>query len=625
MEVLVHPTTLDNQENWHQFAQQLQEFLRSLPQAALFQVECVVKRGNLMVLSQHPPDQKPDPQEVFEALEQAIQVFIPGFVEGGVDFTAVPPGAQAKLYLRELGQKHPYAFHVFKLSLAELDESESFLETAELSGDCSEPLEDFLPQDKQLGEVLPQDSDRFDLDQLLVLEPEPEEVPLTPDNPELKETVSETEEFGRSQRILWIVAGVGVSVVSFIGGILIFSRPCVVGQCEPVQMAEALSQEANQLTQKAQSGQDLRQAQQKLNEANQLLSKIPLWSKRHEEAQTLLQKDQSQMSQLDLVLAVESKANEAIQKGQTIPRSAAEWQGIQEIWKDAIAQLESVPEGTELHSFAQRQLITYRSNLSTINQYITDEQQAQKKLEAAKSTANVAQARQGVAQSIENWQQVQVTWQVAVNALRQIPNTTTSFVAAQELLGDYTAKLAIARDRATREQFAQNSYSQAVALGQKAESLQRQNQWTQAVANWRIALKQIEQIPEGTATYNQAQQLIAPYNTSLQQAEAQLKVAVSQQKLRTDLNQVCSGSPKICSYVILSNMIRVQFTPAYEIALKQAFAAGRSGNYGMLGGAVNHVDTLQSALQSISNNSGLPIEVYNADGTEILGSFNPTS
>ncbi|WP_421657774.1 hypothetical protein [Leptothermofonsia sp. ETS-13] len=617
MEVVTCSKTLNQQEGLQRLAHQLQDFLLALPQAIPFQVQCVVKRGHLMVLSQHPPDEKPDLHSVFEALEQAIQVLLPGFAEEIFSPTTNLQNSQGKLYLRALGQKHPYAYHCFKLGTVKRDGTETLFQ---------EPVEETGEEPKQLEKSLDREGKDFDLEQLLVLEPEPEpeEDLLAQAEPALEEEEPEVEETAeRSPWLLWVATGVGVSVVSFMAGIVIVSRPCIIGRCEPFQAAEAVSQEANKLIQQAKSEQDLRQAQQKLNEASQILSKIPLWSTRHREAQTLLRHDQLQLSQLDRVLAAERVANEATQKGQMMPKPLVDLQGIQVLWKSAIAQLESIPQGTPLHPFAQQRLATYRDNLSIINQYMATERQAQKKLAAAKSTANVAQARQGVAQSIENWQQVQVTWQVAVNALKQIPNTTTSFTEAQELLGDYGVQLAIARDRATREQRAQKAYQQAINLAQKAEGFQQRNQWTLAVTYWRSALRQIEQVPENTASYDPAQRLVSPYSNALYQAELQLQAAVAQQKLRTDLNLLCSGSPKTCTYFILSNVIRVQFTAGYEKALKQAFAAGQSGQHSILGGAVNHLESLQSALQGICNNAGMPIEVYNSSGTEMVGSFNP--
>ncbi|UBF23661.1 hypothetical protein K9N68_17980 [Kovacikia minuta CCNUW1] len=618
-ENLQRQENLNHQESLQQFTEKLQVRLLSLPQNIPVQVQCVVRRGNLMVLNQHAPDEKPDPRLVFRELQRAIQTWIPDFTEAIFNSSPVSPTSQAKLYLRILGQKHPYAYHYFNLCLPNLAES------------ATQELTESLPNSiKQIEETLDR---REEANQLpitgseLVLrptDPDWESFSLVEQSSFEEKTIPQVQEAsGRSQWLPWILAGVGVSVVSFAGGMFLMSRPCMIKQCEPLEKAEMLSQQAAQTLQKAKSEQDLRQAQQQLTEVNLLLKGIPAWSRRHGEAQALLQADQSQLTWVERVLAAESQAESAMQKAQKLPQSAADWQQVQSLWRSAIAQLTPIPQVTPLYPYVQQRLAVYQDNLKTTDQYIVAEQQAQKKLAVAKSTANIASARQGLAQSPENWQRVQVTWQVAVNALRQIPNTTTSFAEAQQLLTEYESKLGIARDRVNQEKLSKYALNQATTLAKKAIALQQQNQWTQAAATWRSALNQLNQISAGTLYYDQAQPLLTTYSTALEQAETQLQQAVAQQKLRADLDRICAGTPKTCIYVMTPDLIRVQFTPTYEKTLQQAYTAGQAGNYSLLGGTVNHVDSLQTALQTLSNNAGIPLEVYSSNGMDLLGSFNP--
>ncbi len=603
----------------HQLAQQLQGKLLSLPQNLPFQVQCVMKNGSLMVLAQHPPDETIDHQQVFGELEQVIQAALtPELIRALFQTEAIPTGAQAKLYLRQLGQKLPYGSHRFPLS-----------EDSELTDQYSigESADDFHDNLKHLESSFDRQNGSSDWEQGLTLtldEPETDESFLLTEALSHEETREGAETQERSPWLWWIAAGIGVSVVSFATGMVLMTRPCMTNQCEPFQSAQNLTSQATQAIQTAQTGLELQQAQQQLKQADTLLESIPLWSQQHGDAEMMQKSNQTNILLLDQVIAAEKLAEDAGQKMRTLPQTVQDWQNIQATWRSAIAQLEKVPQGTPLSNFAQQRLKNYQDSLELTNQAIAAEKQAQKQLAAAKSTASLAQAREGTAQAIENLHQAQVTWQVAVNALKQIPNTTTSFTEAQQLLTDYSSKLSLVRERANREDLAQKSLNQALGLAKKAESLQQQNQWTQAVANWRSAVTQLERIPEGTAYHDQAQTLEVSYSSSLQKAESQLQVAVSQQKLQNDLNRVCAGSPKICNSLILSNSIRVQFTPAYENALKQAYTTGQAGNYAILGGAVNHIESLQTALQAISNNAGLPIEVYNANGTELMGSFNPT-
>jgi hypothetical protein len=609
------PSSMDvtlHQQRLQQLAQQLQTLLRSQPHAPLMQIQCVVKQGHLMVLGQHPPAETPDPQAIFGALEQAIPTLLPTFQDLGLGADAPP---QAKLYLRTLGQRQPYAAHIFPLpSMAETFEPLTETTDVEQVLDRDEPtIHGSGLNEHELGH-------KDDAHYTASLETDASDLaPLSPD----VTPIAQPPQTERSSLLPWLVAGIGVSIIGFASGLWFMSRPCMAGACEPLQAAQTLNQQSLQTLQTAKTPQDLQRAQQQLADSKRQLQGIPKWSRYYDEAQALQQAAQSQVQTLELALGAENKANTATQKSQALPQSTADLRATQELWREAIAQLQTIPQSNPLYTYAQARSTAYAANLAAIGKLSIAEQQAQKKLGAAQETAKIAAARQGIAQTSENWQLAQVTWQVAINTLRQISSTTTSYAEAQRLLLDYQPKLAAARNRATQEQLAQKAFNQAIGLAQRAEAAQTRNQWSQAVANWKDALTNIKQVPNNTAYAELAQPLVTSYSTAAQQAEAQLQVAAARQRTRDDLNRICAGSPRMCTYAIANDVIRVQFTSAYERKLRTAFIIGQSGDRGTLGGAVNHIETLQTALQTITDNAGLPLEVYSADGSELIGSFNP--
>ncbi|MBW4691866.1 MAG: hypothetical protein KME27_08860 [Lyngbya sp. HA4199-MV5] len=617
-----------HQQSLQRLAHQLQLGMRSLPADTPIQIQCVVKQGTLMVLGQHPPDDLPHPKAIFDALEEAIQTALPAFK----DELALGETAQAKLYLRVLGQRQPYASQSLPLRLSTL---EPFSEAETAEDVLESPADELEETDDRADDSEPDEHQgHSDTDPIFSQESlgttdsiydsayvEPSD--LAPLDPALEPPVEASTRPARSSLLPWLLAGIGVSIAGFAAGLWVMSRPCVLGVCEPLQAAQILSQKSAQTMQTAKTGQELQQAQQQLAEATRLLQSIPAWSSHHGEAETLQQAYRSQSQTLDQVLAAETKANTAAQISQTLPQPVAGLQSAQSLWREAIAQLQTIPQDNPLHAFAQERLTRYTDRLSAIDTLIKSEQQAQKKLTTARETAKVAEARQGIAQTPENWQLAQTTWQVVINTLQQISNTTTSYAEAQKLLTDYQPKLTAARDRATQEQVAQKAFTQALSLAQRAETAQRQNQWSQAVANWRDALATVKQVPKNTAYTEPAQPLLASYGTSLKQAEAQLQVASAMQRTRADLNRICAGSPRMCTYTIANDVVRVQFTGAYERKLRTAYVLGQSGDRGTLGGVINHIETLQTALQAIADNAGMPLEVYSADGSELIGSFNP--
>lgn len=250
-------------------ARQLQVHTRSLPNASLMQIQCVVKQGNLMVLGQHPPDDTPDPQIVFNALEKAIQALLPTCSELALG-SAVP--TQAKLYLRVLGERQPYASHSVQLLLPT---QESLLPT--------ESTEVAEPETEEPTASLVDTSDRIVSNQDHTNEASAttdsiydpayvEASDLTQLDLALEPSIGETSSRqARSALIPWLIAGVGVSVAGFAAGLWVMSRPCVLGACEPLQTAQTLSQQSLQVMETAKTGQELQQAQQKLTEATRLL------------------------------------------------------------------------------------------------------------------------------------------------------------------------------------------------------------------------------------------------------------------------------------------------------------------------------------------------------------------
>jgi hypothetical protein len=71
------------------------------------------------------------------------------------------------------------------------------------------------------------------------------------------------------------------------------------------------------------------------------------------------------------------------------------------MWREAIALLEPVPRNSTVYQLAQQKIKEYRANLAAINWRLNAERKALQDLDAAKEALKVAEARQGVAQSLQ--------------------------------------------------------------------------------------------------------------------------------------------------------------------------------------------------------------------------------
>ncbi|NET51493.1 MAG: hypothetical protein F6K09_23080 [Merismopedia sp. SIO2A8] len=415
-----------------------------------------------------------------------------------------------------------------------------------------------------------------------------------------------------------VVASVGLSIVVFSSILYLLTRPCVTGPCTAINEAQQLLEKSNSSLENLQSGKEVLEAQQQMNSAIKMLESIPMWSKEHSNARELLANYRQQSQNLEEVVEAMKTASRAAAQSQNPPHPASKWIEIQKLWRQAIARLEQVPADSQLQPLAQRKLKEYKTNLATINQRLLKERQSLEHIKAATDAAKIAEARQGVAQSLEHWQLVLATWQTALQRLNQIPQGTTAYKEAQQLSAIYTSKMALARDRKTQEQIAANAYNQGVRLAKLAQDAQKNQQWSTAVINWRNALTYVNQVPNNTFYYAKAQSLIDSYQESFEQAQAKLEVVIRTQQAREDLNRICFGGTQVCSYSISNNVIKVKLTRNYmQTVRKTALTAQVSGDSKAQAGVINHVLRLEDALEVVSSNAQMRLEVYTPDDSLI--------
>lgn len=626
--------------------QELAKFLQERLQAELrgevsLQVRCMLQNDILLVLAQHSQSVAPEAKPIFRVLQQTIQEAQPEYTD------------KVRLYLRAIGQKQPRAvqdFIIQKLpawskNLELDDDDDDFDDLFRWLGKAPEETEETLPENnsnelfnqEEISEIKANESPSINN---LIAEPETESDSMAdlsleePPSQSFRETdpideelitpkkqYRKHEEFSLTPKFL--IVATTVTVIAFLGSLYAFSRPCAIGSCPQVKTAKQLGQESTQSIKTAKTIQDVEKAKQKLTTAIQLLESIPLWSSYHGEAQKLLPNYQTQANFIDPVLLAMKKADEAAESSQNPPHSTEKWQEINSLWKQSEALLKQVPKNSPVYPLAQKKLMNYRDNSGEINQRIKLEETTEDKVIAAKQVAQTAELRQVAARTLENWQEVESIWEKAIDTLSSIPRTVTGYEEAQELLNSYETKLATVRDRRNQERISASIYSQSLTIASLAQNQEQRNQWSEAVSSWRRALTYAQQVPKDTFYYPQSQPLIDSYSRALNQAQERLKVALVLQKANADLNRVCNVSPKICDHIVTRQGIKIYLTPTYVNSVRRtAMSAGINGDANTLAGVDDHLKTLQSALEAISENSVLPLEIY--DHTRaLIGKYNP--
>lgn len=576
------------EEDLQFIAQILQEQLRAeIPSGEFFQVKCAVKNDQLLILTQHPQGVSADTDNIFAVLEEALRSLLNHH------------GQRVEIFLRITGVKLPYAKYSLVLQGLEAKVDQAVGEEEKIDNSSPSTTSDSLVDDQSPTNTPNEPEDRlFD--------------PMA-DAPDLSFYTTI-----KSRRpIKPIVLGVAVTGIAVLGAAAyLLTRPCVMFECKEIQTAENLQKSWQRQIQNAKSESELIKVQQQLVEATLALKKIPGYSPRYQEAETLATNLSRKSETINKIVKAFGAASLATKKSQTSANSLEELKARQKLWRQAIAPLETISANNELYGLVQPRLGIYRAKLRTVNQQLQLEDKWLKKITAAKNVANAATKQETTAKTLSELQKVQSTWQVAINALSIIPKTSSVYSQAQQLLIEYKPKLVAARDRATQQLLAAKTYKQAIENAEQAKRYEKQNQWQAAVTYWNQALSAAKQVKEDSLYYIQAQTLIQPYSTSLKQAEAKLQVANSLQQTRADLENTCSGVIRVCNFTITDREIIVRMTPEYEQALNSNL---NQGNQSTVANITSHLESLQQALDVISDNANLAVIVFDAQGSQIHG------
>ncbi|MGB3756730.1 MAG: hypothetical protein WBA07_10185 [Rivularia sp. (in: cyanobacteria)] len=574
-------TVATRADNLQLLANNLQEHLRAdVPSGEFFEVRCAVKNYQLMILTQHPQGVAVDTENIFTVLKEALSYNSREYQQEKID-----------IFLRVVGVKLPYAKR--SLTLEKQYDGEKIKQVEE---DFSVPDSLALTY-SPISEV---DSDSSHL----------AEIPVLPENLQPKLTGFNIK--------LMVFAVIGVIVSATLGGAYVATRPCLITKCNQLKTAQYLNNSYGELVDQINSDQDLARLQRKIDSARINLRQIPGLSPYSQQSQQLSLSLSQKSEEIQQVFTAFQAAQIAEQKSKTPASNLKQLQDRRRLWRQAISPLEAIKRDRELYQLAQEKIVSYRASLEAVNALLQKEDKYSRKITSAKAVAIVAEKRQATAKTLQEWQKVEATWQVAINALNSIPAKSPAYSDAQQLISEYQPQLLAVKNRNTRELMAAKTYRQAVNAVSLAKRYERQNQWTAAVGNWQTALSSAKQIATSSLYSVEAEKLIAPATVSLQQAREKLKVATRIQKTRSDLERTCSGEIRVCTYIMGSQGITVRISPDYEQSLQDSLIeASTQRDTSIIDGVNTHLQTLQQALEAISDNADVPLIVYDAQGNVI--------
>lgn len=400
------------------------------------------------------------------------------------------------------------------------------------------------------------------------------------------------------------------------------TRPCVIGSCSVIGEAEHIGQEAVKLLQEEPSAEDVVIAYDRMIDINYRLGSIPFWSPYYDQAQLLLNEFQADADRVAQIVSAQRIARQAAITTQNPPHPIQVWRQVRAEWHEAIAQLEGVSDDIMVDGLVQRKLSEYNAHLAQVNQRIQEEKQAQEKVASARDAVQLAEAREGVARSLESWQQVHVTWQVVMNRLAEVPEQTMAYAEAQQLSAIYQSRLKAAQERKVREELSSSTYTEAVSSAEQAMALERSGQWSEAVAHWQKALNHVRQVPKETSYFDQAQSLLNAYSDALEQAEKQMTTELAVEQVRPMLEQSCQAAPDLCTFALATDEISIYIGSRYDASVQQVMLSGSVPVASNYGGEAAKAASLLQAIADAGNRSQVPVAVYGSAGS-LLGTYKP--
>ncbi|NJN62875.1 MAG: hypothetical protein HC795_16355, partial [Coleofasciculaceae cyanobacterium RL_1_1] len=128
--------------------------------------------------------------------------------------------------------------------------------------------------------------------------------------------------------------------------------------------------------------------------ARDLVAPIPAWSRHGSRANDQQMELTAVQDDLRAIIAALSIGWEASQLSQNPPHPLERWQQLEELWGQAIARLEQIPESNAAYPVALVKVTEYRDHLDAIRRRTVLEQRAEENVAAARLAAQVAGDRQ---------------------------------------------------------------------------------------------------------------------------------------------------------------------------------------------------------------------------------------
>ncbi|MBF2057104.1 MAG: hypothetical protein IGQ45_07740 [Cyanobacterium sp. T60_A2020_053] len=421
-------------------------------------------------------------------------------------------------------------------------------------------------------------------------------------------------------------ANFSVGFISLIAGLVIvggggiaysLSRPCVLDSCDLITVTENNINDSLTNINPNYTEEELLILASIINQNIQQLKTIPAWSKHHQNAQNLITEYQIITNDINYLVEAEKQAISARQMSSKLPLSVAEWEQVEDIWRRALASKSTVksPVFAELKNNknddynAELTLVQYQKNQAIL---------AENLLSEAEVIAKENQILKDNIESLADLENLSLKWQEAINKIKGIDDETKPAPLKPELTDRYVQELNIVKERIKQEENAQNIYQQAQTKVKEAQDSENNNQWTNAVKNWREVEVILAEFSPESLLKNDMETLQKEAKEKLVLAEKELKLAINREKAKQELTRVCQSSEKICDYLVENKTIKVFLHPQYLTNVATIAQISTTNENAMMEALINHINQVEKNYRYISSKYDFTLEIYNAQQKLIL-------
>lgn len=207
----------------------------------------------------------------------------------------------------------------------------------------------------------------------------------------------------------------------------------------------------------------------------------------------------------------------------------------------AIADLEALKDFPgSLYQPGQKELVNLHNRLDTVNQKITQEEQAILNFNEAQKLAQLAASSvQTPPHSPKVWREVHTQWQNSIALLSAIPEGTSVSNLAKEKLAIYEVNAKNIERRLTDDETAAANLETAKKLSWEAAKMIQNPPhplatWQRAKANLEQAIKLLQAVPSGTAVSIEAKSKLITYPKTLQTLNQRIATEEKALKILTE-------------------------------------------------------------------------------------------